>query len=1081
LSVEIPKCTIAFGAVAPPQGDIVDLQVHLGCTKEVSSFEVMLQNWNKKYSPGGASPILVGVDGHINIGRGVFVPQLITCRVESVKCESTPTENYIRVSGRCWGEKLFRRTVTKTYENKKGEEIIKDLLDYYVGLSHVRYFDGTGVELVEDTDTTFTKLAYENTPVWDIIKCIAESSDLAGVIGYDFRVAFDGKFEFFAKNSKASEVSISEKIEGSEYRKDIHRIRNKIISQGASEKQYPSDVNDDGLTETTTDWTADDTVALSTDHVKVDGQKKYTDSYSICSTGAGVKLETWLHRTFSAIKMRGPDGYKQAVFWHHWTGTQDALASAKVRLYSGASYFEIDILPLIGSKAAWTKVTLQTQTPSWTVSGTPNWDAIDAIRFIIALPAIGIAYIRIDHLRFCDCRYSAIAEHEGSQTAYGLRELVEVDEELHTNNECLLRAKALLAYLKDPAEYLTARSTVIDYGSTPIKQADKIHIILPNENIGADFRIETVEYHVDAKMQTLEVTLELGKVPPMLADYLYGLRATTTTVEKLARTKLGKGGIPGVGYGGGGMFRSHHTSHEAGDDNGVQWPTEEDGGVDKLSGWIAPKHIGPFENEVAIIKFRTQNKAGTVSLDHQFRPSDNEYGIFGSELYHWKELHSKFMVLYHGLDVPYGDLKIKVQDEANPKARLTEELLEFGPGGAVAADVYLKRLADNKFELKTQYLEPQADNILEIGSTTKRVKLLYISSLLLPTDGYLQIKVYAEDNPKANLTQDSLAFGPGGATVPDTWFKRTGAGSLEVKNDLMPTGDNAGKIGVGGGSPLRWSELHVVDLYAAQYHFGGNLLPDAHNTYDIGSADKEWRDIYIAGKLMALAGGVSCHLMPDSDGSWDLGDTTKEWRRLFLYDYARIGSLIIKGATDYTVITSARVLQDVTAGAAIITTGQFPLARMPRGEAGQYIRGYGAEFDPMYASISVADLPDLPASKITSEKFLLARLPNGTSGYVLEGEGGSDPMYVDPNGRYTPASHQHSHGSLSGIGPNDHHAQSHSHAGETISPSAVSCNTMSIAVSCNRQYSHPSSQQCVYAASVAWEYCPHFGCKNYSP
>jgi len=133
LSVEIPKCTIAFGAVAPPQGDIVDLRVHLGCTKEVSSFEVMLQNWNKKYSPGGASPILVGVDGHIDIGRGVFVPQLITCRVESVKCESTPTENYIRISGRCWGEKLFRRVVTKTYESKKGEEIVKDLLDNYVG------------------------------------------------------------------------------------------------------------------------------------------------------------------------------------------------------------------------------------------------------------------------------------------------------------------------------------------------------------------------------------------------------------------------------------------------------------------------------------------------------------------------------------------------------------------------------------------------------------------------------------------------------------------------------------------------------------------------------------------------------------------------------------------------------------------------------------------------------------------------------------------------------------------------------------------------------------------------------------
>ena len=225
MSVQIPKCAIVFGSVAPPQGDVIDLRIHLGCTKEVSSFECLLQNWNKKYSPGGTLPINVGMDGSISIGRGTNVPQIITCRVEKVQCESpTSTEHYLRVSGRCWGERLFRRVVTKTYDNKKGEEIVKDLLDYYVGLSHVR--DST--ELVENTDTTYTHLQYENTPVWDIIKYIAESSDLAGVIGYDFRVAPDGKFEFFSKNSKTSPVSLSEKIEVSEYRKDIRRIRNRI-------------------------------------------------------------------------------------------------------------------------------------------------------------------------------------------------------------------------------------------------------------------------------------------------------------------------------------------------------------------------------------------------------------------------------------------------------------------------------------------------------------------------------------------------------------------------------------------------------------------------------------------------------------------------------------------------------------------------------------------------------------------------------------------------------------------------------------------------------------------------------------
>jgi len=104
LSVEIPKIAVAFGAYGIPQADVIECRVHLGCTKEVSSFELLLQNWNGKYSPNGSVPLAVGMDGHIDIGRGSNVPQIITCRVESVKYESTPTAHYLRVSGRCWGE-----------------------------------------------------------------------------------------------------------------------------------------------------------------------------------------------------------------------------------------------------------------------------------------------------------------------------------------------------------------------------------------------------------------------------------------------------------------------------------------------------------------------------------------------------------------------------------------------------------------------------------------------------------------------------------------------------------------------------------------------------------------------------------------------------------------------------------------------------------------------------------------------------------------------------------------------------------------------------------------------------------------
>lgn len=224
MSVGLPVCSVVFGSVTPPQSDVVDLRVHLGATDEVSSFECLLQNFDEKYSLSGSYPIDVGVDGSISIGRGANNPLLATVTVEETQALSdSHGDNYLRISGRCWGERLFRRVVTKTYEAQKGEAVVKDLIDNYVGLSHMR----DSVELVEDTDTTYTRLEYENTPVIDVLRYIAKTADKTGVIGFDFRVAPDGKFEFFPRNSKTSAVSLSERLENSEYQRSVFRKRDK--------------------------------------------------------------------------------------------------------------------------------------------------------------------------------------------------------------------------------------------------------------------------------------------------------------------------------------------------------------------------------------------------------------------------------------------------------------------------------------------------------------------------------------------------------------------------------------------------------------------------------------------------------------------------------------------------------------------------------------------------------------------------------------------------------------------------------------------------------------------------------------
>ena len=92
--------------------------------------------------------------------------------------------------------------------------------------------------------------------------------------------------------------------------------------------------------------------------------------------------------------------------------------------------------------------------------------------------------------------------------------------------------------MKDPFEYLTLKSTVIDYGSTPLFPADMIPVSLPNENINGNFRVLSAEYQVKAETGELEVSLELGREKSLLADYVYALRSKVDRVNRYKVARL---------------------------------------------------------------------------------------------------------------------------------------------------------------------------------------------------------------------------------------------------------------------------------------------------------------------------------------------------------------------------------------------------------------------------------------------------------------------------------------------------------------------------------------------------------------
>lgn len=365
----------------------------------------------------------------------------------------------------------------------------------------------------------------------DILQEIASGADKAGVIGYDFRVAPDGKFEFFPQNTKSSAVSLSETIESSEYSKNILRVRNKISVYGSTDKSVPADKDSytESLSFSDGDWISTSGVVNLDTTFKVKGSASVKTSatnlyYAACqlNLNSGKEIDTDLYPTLNL-----------------WLSRETSFnGNITLALYdtdgNGATH-EITV-----GDEKW----FQTQVPvgtanadAWQIPIQINWQQVNRIRVTCWFDGVGTGNFWVDNLFFGGRQYSSLQEDQTSQTNIGLREIVEVNEELASDLECESHAKALLSNLKDPAETLTVQSTVLDYGSTPILAGDKVHVTLPNEGINSDFRVLSAEYNVDGKTQVLTTTLELGREKPMLADYVYALRSRT---DRLSRCKTAK-------------------------------------------------------------------------------------------------------------------------------------------------------------------------------------------------------------------------------------------------------------------------------------------------------------------------------------------------------------------------------------------------------------------------------------------------------------------------------------------------------------------------------------------------------------
>ena len=191
---------------------------------------------------------------------------------------------------------------------------------------------------------------------------------------------------------------------------------------------------------------------------------------------------------------------------------------------------------------------------------------------------------------------------------------------------------------------------------------------------------------------------------------------------------------------------------------------------------------------------------------------------------------------------------------------------------------------------------PDADNIYDLGSSTKEWKNLFV-------DGVAKI--------------DALGSAAGDTNV--AYIKQLSGSSSEpaltASVTIVSGVDNTYDLGT---AALSWKDLHVqgtatigtlsltslanniiIPLVSQSMNISGSIIPGIDNTFDLGSSLKEFKDLFIDGTAnidlglidSASVGLVSSSLIPDANNTYDLGSTTKEWKDLFVDGVAKIDAL----------------------------------------------------------------------------------------------------------------------------------------------------------------------------------------------
>jgi len=154
-----------------------------------SNFSLKMDNFAGK----NANAYVIGNEVKIYADEDVNPPttNIFTGILENIEYPTNALDETVTLSGRDYTARLMDRIVEpEVYNNLPAGSIVKDIITKYV--------DDVTITNVEDSPTTVERVAFNNVPVYDAVKQLADLS------GYTFYIDTDKDLHFFEKSTESS-------------------------------------------------------------------------------------------------------------------------------------------------------------------------------------------------------------------------------------------------------------------------------------------------------------------------------------------------------------------------------------------------------------------------------------------------------------------------------------------------------------------------------------------------------------------------------------------------------------------------------------------------------------------------------------------------------------------------------------------------------------------------------------------------------------------------------------------------------------------------------------------------------------